>query len=440
MSDLLQHAKTLDDAGRKDALIGILDSIENLQGEETFAIAQLLGHKQVLLDMIAKEAISKPIVSPENDLKSFFELHGDDIEQLSSAERQLLTHIVQSMIELEGSDAINVVFNRVKTDSDRVAILSHFLMESSDVHVASTVAESAYEMDRHIVAEALAQWAKTDPDSAWNFTSAVGSKNARTRLQRSVLYSWSQSNPLNLLANLEKIPDQLLASSHSEAIHVLAQKDPARAMEELKNFPEGFEKQNVASIIATNWSRMDPQAALDWLHNNAEGHALTNYFLQGIVVSNPKMAWDIALGLPLDENGVGFEAEVIGYHARQDAENAIEMLHLARNQKTLRSFYWSIGPELIRQGKSPLALGLVQDESEELQTSYFQWIAFAWLESDPQEVYAVLEDLPTVSIRESYSRLMLDWHEQQLFLEKEQLVKLEHMLDQVKDEMPAHTH
>ena len=437
----VMHAQSMDQWGKNAAMTGIVRSRSDLPKSEMFNVSRRLDNEQLLLDHYAEEMLDRQSIDdPKSALDSFFLQHGMNIDDLSDPEGRLLSYIVQSWIDQDGADSVLAVNSQLKTDADRAAMLSRLFSDVADNEAVLSVARSVSNVDMDILSRAIATWAQTDPEDSLQMASSFNESVTRTRLQKAVIGSWSRSDPKGLLSNLDWIPEGLKDWGHSEAMHKLARSAPDKAATELADMPNGPEKKTIASIIATNWAKRDPRAAFDWVQSNPEGSELTSFVLQGIVLSDPEMALDMALGQPVDENGVGFEAVVVGYLAKQDAENAIDMLHLARNPTTLNSFYRQIGSELVRQGKSGRAMELVQGESEELQAAYFRWIAYEWIRADAQDLLTKLDDLPSTSIQHLYAELMLSEHREKPFLQQDQVRRLEQYVTAHSPDDETHSH
>lgn len=418
----VEYATDMDDLDRQAALSGILSSSSSLSENDLLEVARQLGHEQMFFDHVAQEVLYVPINDSDSALTGFLTKHGGRVEEYSDAQQQALNHIVRAKIDAEGTSAIRVLVDVLSTNASRVAALTEFLKELGDDYLTVAVASGMYDFDREVASRSLAAWAETDPHSALEVASAFGEDSSRQRMQRSVLLSWAESNPTTLLDSLDTVPTALKDWIHWESVIVLGRMSPELATERLLDLPEGERKDSVAGIIAHNWADRDPRAAVDWLHSIPFNENLTGSVLAGILRSDKDMALEMALELPVRDNGLGFEATVIGHVARnEDVNKALDMVNLVRNEETLRTVLHTIGTQLVRQGESSRAMDLVKDQSEEWQSSFFGWVAWTWVKADSEDMIAKLDDLPSDDLRDQYAEVILLQHYFEPFLDTSQL-------------------
>lgn len=421
----VENATALDELDRRAALSGILVSDSPIAESELLDIARVLGLEELFFDHLAREILERPIRDSESSLSQFLTKHGQHVEEYSNAQAEAFNYIVRSKIDADGASAIRILADVLHNNSSRVAALTKILQELDNDNLTLSVASSMFEVDQEVVSQSLADWAETDPTTALEVASAFGEESARARMQKAVLLSWAESNSTSLLDSLPTIPAAFRDWIQVEAFLALTRSAPSVAAERLHELPDGERKNTVEGIMAHNWAERDPRAALDWLRSVPSFEHLTGNVLSGILRSDRDMALHMALELPTRDNGVGFEATVVGRIARfDDVEVALEMVNLARNEETLKDMYFSIGTELIRQEDSDRAMDLVRDQPIEWQSGFYRWNSWIWAEKDPDDMIARMDDLPSDDLRDMFAQVLLFQHSRKPFLDSGQLEDL----------------
>lgn len=441
----IELAISMDETGRQSAFAGILAS-DSLPSQQALDIATRLNSKQMFFDYSAARLLQEPLEDPESAFKSLLSLHGQRIDDFSELESQYLVRVVQSWIARNGVDAIRDAAQHLTTDSARASMLSHLFVQEEDNALALAVFTSIYAMDTDIANRSIEQWAEIEPLRAFQFASALDDDKARIRLSRAAISSWSQSNPLSLLDNMDELPPGLRDSFRTDAMFVLSDTHPEQAAQRLDEMPDSVAKKGVAASIAWEWGARDPRGALDWVLSdplgdglNPQGQDLRYPVFNGAFRVNPELALELALEQPLDEDAIGFEASLLGHLASEDAEAALEMVRYTRNWETRKRTYRNIGKAFIEEGKAERAMEMVQGETGEFQTLFFRSMMFDWVESDAQGMYASLDTLPTIEIQALGSEMLLLQHEREPFLNNEQVERLQSIasnLQTTKQETP----
>ena len=427
----VNYAVAMDEIGQRSAFIGILES-GSVHAERALDIARQLNAEQMYLNYSAENLLQEPVEDPESAFKSFFLQHGKQPDDFSEQESRYLVHVIQSWIARDGVDAIRDAAKQLTTDSARAAMLFHFFVHESDSARSFEVFRSIYAMDTDVAARSVAKWAEVEPRAAFKFASALDDDRARTRLMRMAVLTWSDTNPLSLLNNLNELPESLSEWIYPLAMFSLSDTHPELAAQKLTEFPDNGTKEHLAAAIASDWGRKDIRAALNWVMTNPlgqelspQGQDLRYSAFRGAFRIDPELALELALEQPLAEDAIGFESALLGQLASEDAEAALELVNYARNWETLKSSYWSIGKAFIQEGKGERAMEMVQGETEEFQTQFFRWMMFDWVQSDAKGLHASLATLPTTEIQALASEMLLWQHERESFLNDEQVEQLE---------------
>ena len=413
LEDAIEHAKSMDTATKRAALRGVLHGRNDLSEEVLLEIARELENEQLALDHFAQLLLVHDVDDPKSSLDSFFKWHGSRVVQLSETEQQLLIQIVRSWIDADGIEAIHTANELLDTDSDRVKLLSLLLptLATEDSSMALATVTSVYAADWQIALRSFSEWAEIDPLSALELASSIQSEIARHKLLRAVVVAWVESNPLNLLDSMGHIPAHLTAWVQSEAIFVLAHTSFETATKYVAQMPDEIQRENMTYILVTNWAEQDPRAALDWVLQDSEAQIDPENrilaVINGIVRRDRVMALNMALELPPDEKGVGYEWMVIATIAETNAQLAIDLLDKARNTETKERATNNVGRELLRQGDIDRFIDLVKNWSPDKQFKYYRSMALSINESNMRTIFDNLDRIPTKEIQKFYSETLL---------------------------------
>lgn len=433
LEDAIKHAKSMDASSRRAALRGVLHGRKDLSDEILLEIARELENEQLALDRFAQSQLLLEIDDPETSLDSFLSRHGSQVTELSETEKLLLVHIVRSWIDADGIDAVHAANESLNTDSDRITMLGLLLPElaTDDASLALATITSMYAADWQIALRSIALWAEVEPLSALELASSVRSEIARHKLSRAVIAAWTESNPLDLLESLGQIPDYLSQWFQSEAIYVLANTSFETATRYVAEMPDETRRDNMTYILVTNWAEQDPRAALDWVLQDWEVQIDPQFRAQavinGIVRSDRVMALNMALELPADEKGVGYESMVIGTIAESNPQLAIDLLDKTRNKETKELATNNVGRQLLRQGDIERFIDLVKNWSPDMQFKYYRSMAMSIRRSNMHALYDNLDEIPIREIQKFYSKHLLMYHTHDPAFDEKQVTKLEEL-------------
>lgn len=430
----IEHAKSMDASSRRAALRGVLHGRKDLSDEILLEIARELENEQLALDRFAQSQLLLEIDDPETSLDSFLSRHGSQVTELSETEKLLLVHIVRSWIDADGIDAVHAASESLNTDSDRITMLGLLLPElaTDDASLALATITSMYAADWQIALRSIARWAEVDPLSALELASSVNSEVARHKLSRAVIAAWTESNPQDFLESLGQIPDYLSQWFQEQAIYSLTQKSFEAAVKYVAEMPdENHRRESMTYILVTNWAEQDPRAALDWVLQGWEAQIDPQFRAQavinGIVRSDRVMALNMALELPADEKGVGYESMVIGTIAKSNPQLAIDLLDKTRNKETKELATNDVGRQLLRQGDIERFIDLVKNWPPDMQFKYYRSMAMSIRRSNMHALYDNLDEIPIREIQKFYSKHLLMYHTHDPAFDEKQVTKLEEL-------------
>lgn len=340
--------------------------------------------------------------------------------------------IIDQIRESLGSSAVanTVVFS-----------ILHDAVES-DPHAAFQSALSLSSQSRKdALASIVGMWAKTDPIATLVALNSSNLGALHSELHQSLIDSWIESNPKDLLANLEHLPEHLQRNAEHQAMLGIARATPPDAIEflaTLPNDPNDDRRYVLAFEIAEHWSRVDAYAALEWISsipfpgesNKRPQRMLLTKVLRNLAATDPNLAMQSALNDPMGRFGHGLEPYVVSKVAQTDTAKAISMLSNVREGKTKTASYRSVGRALSEKGEYGRAVDLGLDLSEEQQSNYYCAVFNTWAKSDPGYLLKSLDQLPSSLVKSQAAYNLLASHRRSGLLNDQEIENLQGIVDE----------
>ena len=419
LDQAVKHALQLEDIDRLAALDGIFNARFDLSEIELREIASQLGHKQRMFERLASRQLHEPVENASMAWQKLLTDYGENPDAMSEVQIELLIQIATTWLDRSGVQAVQAIKDSADHTIKTLVLERMFdSISDQDPQKAFDLANGLREIDRGLMTRVINNWAKVDGLAAFNAGATLADVYMRKPVQLDAIEIWGVSNPHSLLAALEKFPDEfdeVKNTAFGHAMRGLARTDPDEALNQLNGISDESNRARITEIVVQGWSEQDPQAALQWVQYDAllEGQEFQSK-LQSIVLSNltqtdPRLALDLALSLPLADYGIGPEHAVISELAKVDVDEALSMLTEVRNQATRESTYVSLGHELIRAGRSSDAIELAKNSTEEVQFGYFMSLTGHWAWREPLDLLNHLDEIPIDSVkREAAVSVALD--------------------------------
>ncbi|MYD45776.1 MAG: hypothetical protein F4W92_05435 [Gammaproteobacteria bacterium] len=430
LDQVVKYGLQLDDIDRLAVLDGVFNARFDLSKTELHEIASQLGHKQRMLERLASRQLYEPIQNASDAWHKLLTDYGENPDALSEVQIELLVHIATTWLDRSGVDAVQAI----KDSPDytiKTLVLERMLdsIGDQDPQQAFDLLNGLREIDRGLMTRVIKKWARIDGLAAFNAGAALADVYMRKPVQKDAIEIWGVTDPHSLLAALEKFPDEfdeVKNTAFGHAMRGLARTDPEEALNQLHGLSDEADRARITEIVVEGWSEQDPKAALQWVQYEAvtaEQEFKSN--LQSIVLSkltqsDARSALDLALSLPLADNGIGPENVVISELAKVDVDAALSMLTEVRNQATRESTYVSLGHELIRAGRSSQAIELAKKSSEEVQYGYLMSLTGHWSWREPRDLLNHLEEIPLASVKREAAVGIAMSHKLHVALTKEQ--------------------
>ena len=438
LEQAVSNGLQLNDVDRLAVLDGIFNARFDLSEIELHEIAIKLGHKQRVLERLAFRQLYEPVDNASDTWHKLLTFYGDNPDALSTVQIELLVHIATIWIDLAGVDAVQTI----KDSSDhtiKTLVLERMFdsISDKDPQLAFDLVNGLREFDRGLMARVIKRWASIDGLVAYNVAETISDVFVRKLIQKDAIEVWGVSDPHSLLAAHDKLPDEFQNFAFFHTMRGLARTDPYEALNQLNGISNESTRAVFTEIVVEGWSEIDPQAALQWVQYDLSTEEqefkakLQTIAFRKLTQTDPRMALDLALSLPLAENGIGPESAVIGELAKVSVDEAMSMLTKVRNQATREATYVSIGHALIGAGRSSEAIELVEKSSETVQHGYFMTLAGHWAFSEPLDLLNHLDEIPLDSVkREAAISIAID-NKVQITLTKEQRESLKKYVPEI---------
>ena len=407
LSEMIDHAKTLYFEDRFIVLSALIQMRNDLPEKVIREIGKTLGLKDQAAGMLRERKVT---LMHQNPNEIFMASLGDDIDDneqvdvlAQSAKAwvirdgiQVLPDIVTSVLHWEvRRDVLRTVFSyRMSINPQETFALAKKLLDSTDKTVFNQLAS---------------YWAKREPVVALSTVSQLDSDELRHELQDTVVNEWAKARPMDLLANLDLVPNRLRTNARSDAILVLSEITPSDIAHLLTRVEDG--EIALSRQLVRDWSKHDAQQAFSWvLTNSALSDDLRQELLRDTIVAlsreRPHQALQMAITLPTDESGIGPEARIVSRLASKNMEEAQAMLPHVREGPTKLSAYLAVGRELLGR-EPPRAIELGLELSNSQKTMYFGTIVGYWFLLDSDVAYESIGTLPSAEAKSKAAQQVL---------------------------------
>ena len=236
-----------------------------------------------------------------NDLLDEFSAH---VEEFNDSQIELLVRVAELWLTQYDDNVFEEIYSSLRSDSSRVVLLNGLFDVMYDTNSENVLKAAQWlnSHDRELLTNILSRWANSDPLLALEVANAIEDDSDSLHLKRAVIESWKQTNPINLLENLERVPDDLRDWGQVEALRNMTKTAPPTVPEWLEQFEldeRAFDE--ILDSLLSNWGEQDPRAALAWVYSlfdTSTRDEFSRSILQPIIQSDPTSALAIALEQP----------------------------------------------------------------------------------------------------------------------------------------------
>lgn len=320
------------------------------------------------------------------------------------AQLQDLMSVASLWIDESGLEVIQEISDSLTDSTVRNAVVKKLLhiATQNDPQNALQYALGLSDPLRETALSSVASaWADTNPIQALSYVSTIDSGSVRRQLLEKLVRSWAEHNPRTVLDEIELVPENLRNLGEREALLALARTAPEETVSLLNGISDPELELALTMELASNWSDLDLEAALEWAMAEdvlAKDQVLT-LILGKLARKDPKLALQTALSQPNDNSLFGLELSVVSEVAAFDLELALEMLSQVREGLTKFFSYSVVGRALVHENQVDrvldLALGLPEDE----RGAYYNRVVHEWAMSQPETLVDQLENLPSTEAK-----------------------------------------
>ncbi len=319
-----------------------------------------------------------------------------------------LSEIVETWWKQDGLSVLDNIFESSVNRSDRDVLANLVLNRAINENYSETF-EAALVLTEATKLRTLTKIAKSwgidDPLKALKAIrdATVLSDFDRVSLERSVIQSWSRSDPKELLTGLGLLPIRLRTFGEQAALEEIAHRSPSQAVQLVQTLsqPDQARVRVLTKLIVKNWIRIDRHKALEWIKSpyveqlefRRDVYAVA---IEELARTDPGRAMDLALNEPVDLLRGGLESYVLRQVASSDTQLALEMLPRVRSVgRGYLNAFSDVGIALIEEKDFGGVLRLGEEIEEAFRADYFDSLTMRWAQEAPIELLEHIPNFPT---------------------------------------------
>ncbi|MCY3540578.1 MAG: hypothetical protein OXH31_01520 [Gammaproteobacteria bacterium] len=398
---------------------GILDLNQTLPIDELRTLANRLGDTSYIQDIVDQNLFEE---EAENPAEAWANLAADP-NMLTEEHRSRINNIVRAWIKEEGVDVLDTVTGAIKDEDFKESIIRNGLRTAAEDNPEAAF-DYALQFEsgggglfgmsfNPYMYSILSEWVKESPMDALNKVLAVESPSQRNQLVDDVFRPWARSDLQTMIDSIPQFPSEIQDAARVVGISHLSDNSIDDALSLFDDIESDAKKGQAAMNIAFSWTEKDPEAALNWAQTNPNTESIrtqvTSTMLTALASKDAQRAFDVALELPLNEDGVGLEANVIAALAYTNVDKALELLPKVRTGETQTTAYMGVGGGLAMQGRTTEAIELGKELPEDDQLNYYTAVGAIALSgsmlsgltgSEPEkDVFETLDSIPLEAAR-----------------------------------------
>ena len=415
----IDFVTTLADDVQFSANRGILDLNQSLPIDELRTIANRLGDTNYIQNFVNRNLREE---EAENPAEAWARLSADS-SLLTQGNWSRIDNIVEAWIKEEGVVVLDTVTAAIEDENIKERIVRRGLNTLTEDNPAAAFDYALQFQDEGggmfgfsynpYMSSVLNAWVRKQPLDAFNKVVSIESTSVKNQLVDDVFRSWAISDIQSLVDSIPQFPSEFQDVARVSGVSILSQDSVEDALSLFSEIESDAKKSQAAMRIASIWVDKDPQAALNWAQTDPSTESiraqLTRTMLTSLASKNPQKAFDAALELPVNEDGVGLEASVLTTMAYSNVDKALELLPKVRLGATQKTAYLGVGGGLAMQGRITEAIELGNELPDEDQVNYYTTVGTMSLSGslvsgitgkEPEkDVFETLDSIPNVGAR-----------------------------------------
>lgn len=363
------------------AVRGILDLNKTLPIEELTTLATLLGDTSYVQNLVDQKMLQEEAENP----KQAWATLSSDPNLLTEENWARIQNILNAWIKEEGVVVIDTIIAAIEAEDlkERVIRIGLRTVSEDDPEAAFDYALQfqdegggifGFSYNPHM-SSVLNVWVRNQPLDALNRVLSIESTSQKNQLAETVFRTWASHNIQALVDSIPQFPSEYQDAARVSSISRLSQDSVEDAISLFSDIESDAKKNQAAMTIASSLANKDPDAALHWAQTDPSTESIRTQLITTILTTitskNPQKAFDVALELPLNEDGEGLEVRVITTMAYTNVDKALELLPKVRAGASKKSAYMGVGSGLAMKGRISEAIELGKDLSEEDQLNYY---------------------------------------------------------------------
>lgn len=401
LEDAINAASTLVSSRLNVALQAILETRDDLPENERLSIARQLEGEKIFLKILSDSKVSENIGEPE---RSWELLLNDNVDNILQTET--LAKVAETWQEQIGLEVLSKIY-QIGVDDYRIRppLVEAIAQESPESALEYARSLSDEQEQSYLSEKIVRVWARTDALAALSAVSTFEPSSLVSALEENIAHTWAQSNPSEMIENVESISLENRAYPLSTALSNVAREDPLGAIDMLSSVEHTVGNTSMILVsIVYQWAVQRPEAATDWVLENFESEDpqrrnLLESTLPRLARTDPNKAFELAIEHPASGSGLGLDYHVLGEIVREgDIEVAKKLLPQV-NERYKYILYGRVASEMVVEGQIEQALALGEDLEESNRRYYYLTVFSSWARNNPKNLMESLDGLSTKTIK-----------------------------------------
>lgn len=442
LDEAVSRARTLEFQMKELALGAIVQERTDLSEETLRAIARDLGNEKIAISIIVSRKIEEAIDDPArawNELA--VELQDDRANILT------LTQVARAWVEESGLGVLDQIQHSLSNREMRRSVVNNVLLSAAKDDPASAF-EYALTVDSDRFNTTIATvgrvWARSDPRTALAAAAEIENVSMRNPAEESIISSWAYIAPREIWEIIDGLPERLQKTATEQAMSKLANESPEEAAQLVAGMESSTLRLAATQKVVSYWAFKDYKATLEWLLNEPaieeERSIFLGYIIPTLAQTDPDLAMDIALSLPIEDDvldsdiygigAIGMEFNVMQNLSLTDLDKAIELFPQVREGTTkLLSFQFLSGQLISHRGVDE-AFTLVQGVHESERPKFYVALASTWAGFDPKALLQSMDRMPGKEVKSRAALALLSVNSYSKELSDEQVEEARKFLTQ----------
>ncbi|MCY4143904.1 MAG: hypothetical protein OXG08_09490 [Gammaproteobacteria bacterium] len=392
----IDAGRSLEFPDRDFALQTILRNTVELPEDQRIALGQRFGDERLARRSIE---VNQAMALIDNTHRAWEVMIGDGVDVRFRLDS--IVDLAQTWISKDGIGVLSEILEYDR-DSFGLSVLDRVIVRA----IARANPEEIFRLVvvnpdlQFLITEIATVWTASDPLGALRGVSRLDDARDRDRLTRTIIYSWSEINPRELLDNRAVFPREMQLDAISAAIRAIARIDryeAVRLMETLRT--EGVNTSHIGVWLVNDWSVNDPQSTLEWVlsganEQNPDFGRMVEIAVSRLVHVDSERAMELALNPLSPKWPTGLDYYVIWELSRADLDAARELIPFV-SEDSRSKCYRRVGFGYVETGQPERALELAEQLAINERYDYYSAILDYWASSNPSQLLEAIEYLPS---------------------------------------------